>query len=291
MHRTLTALLAALVATSLTSAFAQPTSSDPSFDWTERGRSVYNQHCAACHGPEGAGIPGAFPPLADHVPDLLAPDGGSTYLVDVMLYGLQGAIEVNGVAYNGAMPAWPQLSDEDIAAVLNHIATAWGNTEALAADTVLFAPTDVAAERDKGLTAADVLAVRSALLGTSAVEASEFAVLNDEVGYYTAAQAASGRAAYEQHCAGCHGSTLRGGPHEPPLTQLGFFRKWGGQTFDALYGYYSATMPFGQASRLRTSEYVAIGAYWLEFHNYPACDVELTADPNQMRQIVIERGR
>ncbi|MFN2322563.1 MAG: c-type cytochrome [Trueperaceae bacterium] len=291
MHRTLNTLLVALIATAMTAAFAQPASSDSSFDWSERGRSVYNQHCSSCHGPEGAGIPGAFPPLADHVPDLLIPEGGSTYLADVMLYGLQGAIEVNGAAYNGAMPAWPQLSDEEVAAVLNHIATAWGNTDALPADTVLFAPADVAAERDKGLTGADVLALRTALLSAEVVEVAEFAVLSDEVGYYTAAQAATGKAAYEQHCASCHGETLRGGPHEPPLTQLSFFRKWGDQTFDALYGYYSATMPFSQASRLRPSEYVAIGAYWLEFHNYPAGDVPLTDDPNQMRQIVIERGR
>lgn len=291
MHRTLTTLMVALVATTLTAAFAQPASSDPSFDWVERGRSVYNQHCSACHGPEGAGIPSAFPPLAAHVPDLLTPEGGSGYLIDTLLYGLQGAIEVNGAAYNGAMPAWPQLSDEDIAAVLNHIATSWGNADALPADTVLFAPTDVAPERDKDLTGADVLALRTALLGAEVAPTAEFAVLSDEVGYYTAAQAATGKAAYEQHCAGCHGGTLRGGPHEPPLTQLAFFRKWGDQTFDALYGYYSATMPFGQSSRLRTSEYVAIGAYWLQFHDYPAGDVELTDDPNQMRQIVIERGR
>jgi mono/diheme cytochrome c family protein len=291
MHRTLTTLMVALVATSLTAALAQPASSDPSFEWAERGRSVYNQYCSACHGPEGAGIPGAFPPLAAHVPDLLVPEGGATFLADVMLYGLQGAIEVNGVAYNGAMPAWPQLSDEDLAAVLNHIATAWGNVDALPADAVLFAPADIAAERGKGLTGADVLALRTALLGAEVVETAEFAVLNDEVGYYTVAQAANGKAVYEQHCAGCHGETMRGGPHEPPLTQLAFFRQWGGQTFDALYGYYSATMPFGQATRLRPSEYVAIGAYWLQFHNYPAGEVELTSDPNQMRQIVIERGR
>lgn len=290
MHRTLTAASVALL-TAATFAYAQPASSDPAFDWAERGRSVYNQMCSACHGPEGAGIPGAFPPLAGHTPELLLPEGGNAYLVDVILYGLQGAIEVAGVAYNGAMPAWSQLSDEDIAAVLNHISTAWGNVDALPADTVLFAPADVAGARDQGLTGADVLARRAALLGAAAPTTSEFAVLNDEVGYFTLAQADRGEALYRQHCVTCHGETLRGGPHEPPITQLAFFRKWGGQTFDALYGYYSATMPFGSSTRLSPQQYADIGAFWLQFHNYPAGDVELTANPDQMRQIVIERGR
>ena len=29
-----------------------------------KGRELYLQNCAACHQPEGQGLPGAFPPLA-----------------------------------------------------------------------------------------------------------------------------------------------------------------------------------------------------------------------------------
>ena len=30
----------------------------------DKGKSVYNQTCVACHQATGSGIPGAFPPLA-----------------------------------------------------------------------------------------------------------------------------------------------------------------------------------------------------------------------------------
>ena len=66
-------------------------------------------------------------------------------------------------------------------------------------------------------------------------------------------------------------------------------RQWNERTFDTLYAYYSTQMPFGTSRRLTESQYVAIGAFWLRFHDYPSGDVELTADPEQMRQIVIER--
>jgi len=275
-------------------AAAQGASSNADFDWVDQGRSVYNANCASCHGPQGAGVPGAFPPLAGHVLDLFNPDGGRTFLIDVMLYGLVGEIEVDGASYNGVMPGWQHLDDDAIAAVLNHVVTAWDNLDALDEDAVLFAPSDVAAERGKDLAPSDVLGLRVAVLGGElgdAAETAQFDVLNDEVGYYTQVQAERGRTLYQQHCARCHGDTLRGGPHEPPLTQLGFFRTWGDRTFDALFSYYSSTMPYGTATRLPASEYVAIGAYWLSFHDYPSGDVALTADPAQQRQIVIERRR
>jgi mono/diheme cytochrome c family protein len=295
MHRRTSAFVASLlVLAALSLALAQPAPSDPSFEWADLGRSVYNANCASCHGAEGAGIPGAFPPLAGHAVDLMNPDGGSILLIDTLLYGLQGPIEVDGASYNGAMPGWQQLDDAQVAAVINYIVTSWGNVDALDEDTVLVAPADVAAERDKGLSPADVLALRAEVLGTEAATApeagaSEVQVLNDEVGYYTEAQADRGADLYAEHCSTCHGDTLRGGAHEPPLTQLGFFRQWNERTFDALYAYYSSTMPFGTSRRLTESQYVAIGAFWLRFHDYPSGDVELTADPEQLRQIIIER--
>lgn len=294
MHRRFVAHVASLVAlVAFSGVFAQPTSSDPSFDWADLGRSAYNANCASCHGAEGAGVPGAFPPLAGHAADLLYAEGGATLLIDTVLYGMEGPIEVDGAAFNGAMPAWSQLSDEQVAAVLNHVVTSWGNVDALDADTVLFAPADVTAERDKDLTPADVHALRETVLGASAsgepATTGTASVLNDEVGFYTEAQASTGKRVYEEHCSSCHGETLRGGPHEPPLTQLGFFREWNERTFDTLFAYYSSQMPFGTSSRLTESQYVAVGAYWLQFHDYPAGDVELTADPGQQRQIVIER--
>jgi len=122
------------------------------------GAAVYAANCAACHGPAGAGIAGAFPPLAGHAADIAAIEGGRDYLIDAMLYGLMGPIEVDGVSYNGVMPAWGQLGDEQIAAVLDHIVSLDGP----AADP--FTAEEVAAQRGRGLAAADVLAIRQQVL-------------------------------------------------------------------------------------------------------------------------------
>jgi len=122
------------------------------------GSRVYAANCAACHGPAGAGIVGAFPPLAVHTAEIAARDGGRDYLVDAMLYGLMGPIVVNGVSYNGVMPAWGQLSDADIAAVLDHIVALGGPSAAP------FTADEVAAQRGRGLSTADVLAIRQQVL-------------------------------------------------------------------------------------------------------------------------------
>lgn len=93
------------------------------FDPIARGKRVY-MNCQACHQPNGLGVPGAFPPL----------DGSrwvtesKERVVKILLHGLNGPIEVKGNTYNGAMPAFAQLSDRDIAAVLTYIRQEWGNS-------------------------------------------------------------------------------------------------------------------------------------------------------------------
>jgi len=125
------------------------------------GAAVYTAQCAACHQAGGGGIAGAFPPLAGHVGDLYAAD--PEYLVDVMLYGLQGPITVAGASYNGLMPAFGQLGDPEIAAVLNHVLVAWGDADELGDAFTPYAPDDVEARRGQGLTASDVLQARGEL--------------------------------------------------------------------------------------------------------------------------------
>jgi len=121
------------------------------------GAQVYAANCASCHGPTGAGIPGAFPPLAGHAAELAQQD--RAYLIDSLLYGLQGQIVVGGTTYNGVMPAWGQLSDAQLAAVLTHIVDLGGP------DVAPFEVDEVAAERGKGWTPADVLAYRRQVIG------------------------------------------------------------------------------------------------------------------------------
>lgn len=78
--------------------------------------------CAACHLPDGVGIPGAFPPLRNRMAGIAALDGGREYLVTVVTYGLMGTIDVQGVQYFGVMAgnAGP-MTPADIAAALNYV--------------------------------------------------------------------------------------------------------------------------------------------------------------------------
>ena len=139
----------------------EPVEVDPTIVAEVDGGAVYTTHCMGCHQASGAGVPGAFPPVAGHIGDLYRAD--PAYLVQVVIYGLQGQITVDGITYNGMMPGLPHLSDGDIAAVLNHSITAWSDADELGDAFVPFESEDVAAERDLGWTMADVLERRNEL--------------------------------------------------------------------------------------------------------------------------------
>ncbi len=87
------------------------------------GATVYAGNCVACHQGTGLGIAGAFPPLAGSGWVLADPP----LVAQILLHGIQGEIEVLGTTYNGVMPAFPQLSDAELAAVETYIRTEWGN--------------------------------------------------------------------------------------------------------------------------------------------------------------------
>lgn len=88
----------------------------------ERGAQVYNTYCFACHQPNGQGLPGVIPPLANS--DFLVADKDRS--IRIALQGLAGEIKVNGTVYNGAMPAL-DLSDEQAADVLTYVRASFGN--------------------------------------------------------------------------------------------------------------------------------------------------------------------
>ncbi|MEZ0321424.1 MAG: cytochrome c [Thermus sp.] len=128
----------------------------------QSGQALYGQYCSTCHQANGQGVPGAFPPLAGHVADILAKKDGRTYLIDLLLFGLQGQIKVKGQTYNGVMPAWgAQLKDDQIAAILNYVTTSFGNKPP--AGFKPYTPAEVKAERAKQLTPQKVYALRQAL--------------------------------------------------------------------------------------------------------------------------------
>lgn len=120
-------------------------------EWYREGEQVYSNQCAACHSPDGHGAGRNFPPLAGHIPELLAAEGGREYLIDVMLYGIGGEIRVLGETYRGQMPGFGRISDAEIAAMLNYIAHAWGNEEALPENFPRYEAGEVGERRDQGL--------------------------------------------------------------------------------------------------------------------------------------------
>lgn len=122
------------------------------------GAAVYTSRCAACHQATGAGLPGVFPPL-----------GGSEWvagkpetLVAIVLHGIDGPLTVKGNPYSGAMPAFKdQLNDAEIAALLTHIRSTWGNQAgAIDAEAVVTVRKDTAGQATPYKGDADLTAMK-----------------------------------------------------------------------------------------------------------------------------------
>ena len=85
-------------------------------DLVAKGETVYKANCSACHGPTGAGIPGAFPAMTGS-PIILDTDPSAH--IDIVVNGKAGT----------AMGAFKgQLSDVEIAAVITYERNALGNS-------------------------------------------------------------------------------------------------------------------------------------------------------------------
>jgi cytochrome c oxidase subunit II len=91
---------------------------DPAKVWAmadimARGEKAYASNCAACHQASGKGA-GPIKPL-DGAAVVLDADKGK--MINVLLKGQN----------NGAMPAWKQLSDTDLAAITTYAKNSWSN--------------------------------------------------------------------------------------------------------------------------------------------------------------------
>lgn len=126
------------------------------------GAALFTQHCSACHQATGLGIPGAFPPIAGHVGELVAAD--RSFPPKLVLFGMMGAIDVHGTTYNGVMPGLgAALSDADVAGVLNHVMVAWDDVALLTDAFEPYTAEEVAEWRSAALQMTDVHALRMTL--------------------------------------------------------------------------------------------------------------------------------
>lgn len=85
-------------------------------DQLREGATVYAQICASCHQAGGQGLEGQFPPLKGN-PNV----DDASYIEEVIANGRQGEIIVDGVTYNGVMPSFSTLNDDDTVAVIAFI--------------------------------------------------------------------------------------------------------------------------------------------------------------------------
>ncbi len=90
------------------------------------GKALFAAQCVACHQATGKGLPGVFPPL-DGSEWVL---GDERVLANILLHGINGEMVVAGATYNGAMPAFAQLTDAELAGLATYIRSSWSNTAA-----------------------------------------------------------------------------------------------------------------------------------------------------------------
>ena len=241
----------------------------------KQGKTLFDGNCALCHQSSGKGVPPAFPALA-----------GNENLQDLVL------IVTNIHKGVGAMPAFPQLSAADIAAVAAYIRNAWGN--------------------EFGGVTTEV--VETILEGFD-VDEEVVDIRSVWDGVYTKEQAKRGRPVYGKYCTECHGDTpvalapvrpnqmllegqldflrvsdpdVGGFASAPPLSGGVFLRGWKGQTVGNLYQYARTAMPQETPGSLTDQQYADIIAYMFNLSSLPAGENELPPDAQQLNMIIIE---
>jgi len=93
---------------------------------------------------------------------------------------------------------------------------------------------------------------------------------------FTSEQVAAGQAAYAQHCAACHGATLRQLP-DALLAGREFVARWGNRPTNELVERIRSTMPPTAPGDLAEPVYLAVTAFLLDVNGGEADDVPLTA--------------
>jgi mono/diheme cytochrome c family protein len=88
------------------------------------GKTVYDQHCASCHGKNGEGMPPHYPPLAQN--QSIQMESAVNAIRMVLNGGYPPGTGDNPRPY-GMPPFAQNLSDNEVAAVVTYIRVSWGN--------------------------------------------------------------------------------------------------------------------------------------------------------------------
>lgn len=89
-----------------------------------KGKKIFETRCLVCHQADGGGVPNMNPPL----------DGASgvngkdiARMVNIITNGFDERVALDGMYYNNAMTANPDLKADAIADVLSYIRNSWSN--------------------------------------------------------------------------------------------------------------------------------------------------------------------
>ncbi|MBR0872780.1 c-type cytochrome [Bradyrhizobium tropiciagri] len=118
---------------SLQAGAPEPVVTPPSAAQMSDGERIYRGACVACHELDGSGAPRIYPPLPGNA-NLQSANPAST--LRIILDGAQ-TVTTPRAPNAGSMPAYPKLSDQEIADVATYIRNSWGNAApAVTADEV-----------------------------------------------------------------------------------------------------------------------------------------------------------
>jgi len=88
------------------------------------GAKLYEQHCAQCHGDQGQGVPGAYPPLAGNRAVTM---DATANLVQIVLNGGYAPATAGNPRPFGMPPFVLVLDDTELAELLTYLRSAWGH--------------------------------------------------------------------------------------------------------------------------------------------------------------------
>ena len=85
----------------------------------DRGAALYAAKCATCHGRNGEGQAGMYPPLRGS--EWLTPDPERPDLRSIIREGIQGPITVKGEPWNATMLPPGISAEADVDALIKHV--------------------------------------------------------------------------------------------------------------------------------------------------------------------------
>ncbi|QYY33530.1 cytochrome c (plasmid) [Cupriavidus pinatubonensis] len=128
----------------------------------DAGKTIFAKNCAVCHQASGQGQDGLAPALTAYPARYASTEGGRALLANIALYGLLGAIQNGGKQYNGSMPSFRTMSDEELAGVLSYIALDLSGGKAAGSQPI--SADEVKARRAQNLTPTEVRHLREQVL-------------------------------------------------------------------------------------------------------------------------------